>query len=269
MASEADRNAALAILNGVHGRIQSYLGDSVVMPFAVGHSYDAERDLFCKEMIGQCELAEKKAPDEQGVLYISNLQKAQLYGCWEKMQGVRGTYKSAAECYENALRLTGGNPEEEARVRYRYGIFCSIAGNSLGGGKEKAVQNFERAVQLAGANSEIGIAASKKLGETKAGGGGGMCFVATAAYGSPLASEVLMFCRFRDEVLLTSKLGSSLVQIYYFVSPPLALLISKIEFLKAATRHLILTPILRMLKSYNDANANNARCSDYRKGAEK
>src|SRR2546423_2026196 len=66
----------------------------------------------------------------------------------------------------------------------------------------------------------------------------GGCFIATATYGSPFAPEVLIFRRFRDEILLTSKLGNALVNIYYWVSPPLARLISKTRFLKVTTRHL-------------------------------
>jgi len=75
------------------------------------------------------------------------------------------------------------------------------------------------------------------------------CFIATAAYGSPLAPEVLTFRRFRDEVLLTSKLGSLFVRSYYLASPPLALVISKMRILRVATRYLLLEPILRFLKN--------------------
>lgn len=77
------------------------------------------------------------------------------------------------------------------------------------------------------------------------------CYIATAAYGSPLAPEVIFFRRFRDEVLLTSSLGSIFVEVYYFVSPALASLISRADILKRATRHLVLMPILRLLKSRN------------------
>lgn len=76
----------------------------------------------------------------------------------------------------------------------------------------------------------------------------GMCFVATAAYGSPLAPEVMLFRQFRDEKLLPSKLGSAFVRVYYFVSPPLAKVISKYEFLRAITRQVFLEPILRWIK---------------------
>lgn len=76
----------------------------------------------------------------------------------------------------------------------------------------------------------------------------GGCFIATATYGSPFAPEVLIFRRFRDEVLLTSNLGHTLVEIYYWASPPLARIILKTRFLKIAARYLLLEPISQFLK---------------------
>jgi hypothetical protein len=75
------------------------------------------------------------------------------------------------------------------------------------------------------------------------------CFIATATYGSPLAPEVLVFRRFRDDILLTSKVGTAFVEFYYLISPPLARLISKGRLLRIVTRHLLLEPVLRLLKA--------------------
>lgn len=75
------------------------------------------------------------------------------------------------------------------------------------------------------------------------------CFVATAAYGSPLAQEVIILTRFRDEVLLRSRPGLLFVAFYYRVSPPLASLIARFGSLRAATRTLFLAPLLRIVKS--------------------
>lgn len=80
--------------------------------------------------------------------------------------------------------------------------------------------------------------------EKKSGG----CFIATAAFGSPLAPEVLIFRRFRDEVLIPSTLGKMFVKGYYVALPPVAFLISKSRFLQIATRRVLLQPILRLLE---------------------
>src|SRR5690349_6690525 len=42
-----------------------------------------------------------------------------------------------------------------------------------------------------------------------------MCFVATAAYGSPMATEVITLSDFRDDVLLRSTFGQFFVDAYY------------------------------------------------------
>jgi hypothetical protein len=82
------------------------------------------------------------------------------------------------------------------------------------------------------------------------------CFIATAIYGSPLAPEVIVFRRFRDEVLLTSRLGATVVELYYIVSPPFAWLISNTCFLRGATKHFLLEPILRLLERRGYTNLN-------------
>ena len=65
---------------------------------------------------------------------------------------------------------------------------------------------------------------------------GETCFIATAAYGTPMAEEIQILREFRDEYLLTNPLGQGFVDFYYKVSPPMA------EFI---TQHPSLKPIVR------------------------
>jgi hypothetical protein len=65
---------------------------------------------------------------------------------------------------------------------------------------------------------------------------GGTCFIATAAYGTPMAEETQILREFRDEYLLTNPLGQDLVDLYYSVSPPLAQFIARNPGLKPIVR---------------------------------
>jgi hypothetical protein len=68
------------------------------------------------------------------------------------------------------------------------------------------------------------------------GGGGGGCFIATAAYGSPLARDVRALSAVRDQYLLRNSLGRAFISLYYKHAPKLADLISKRPFLKSIVR---------------------------------
>ncbi len=84
----------------------------------------------------------------------------------------------------------------------------------------------------------------------------GFCFVATAAYGAAWDSKVQALRWFRDRYLERSPLGRSMVDYYYYASPPLARLIGRSSLSRALARQ-ALGPIASVaeLATMSDASA--------------
>lgn len=73
---------------------------------------------------------------------------------------------------------------------------------------------------------------------------GGGCFIATAAYGSPLHPHVNALRSFRDKYLTRNRLGRRLIAIYYKYSPCVANFIIRYKPLKIAARIFLLPAIV-------------------------
>lgn len=93
------------------------------------------------------------------------------------------------------------------------------------------------------------------------GGGGGGCFIATAAYGTPMADDVRYLRAFRDEYLQTHEAGRWFVTQYYKYSPPLADYLRQHEDLRAVVRS-ALSPLVVMSKSLVSGESLAAQTKD-------
>ena len=79
------------------------------------------------------------------------------------------------------------------------------------------------------------------------GGGSGPCFIATAAYGTPMNDAVDTLRMFRDVYLLDNALGTAFVDAYYRISPPIAHWVASSPLL-AATVRLMLNPVVLLAR---------------------
>ena len=84
------------------------------------------------------------------------------------------------------------------------------------------------------------------------------CFIATAAYGTPMAGEIEILREFRDEYLLTNPLGQALVDLYYRVSPPMAEFITEHPSLKPIVRAGLLPAVAMSVVAVNTTPAEKA-----------
>lgn len=76
------------------------------------------------------------------------------------------------------------------------------------------------------------------------------CFIATAAYGTDQHRSVLILSEFRDRVLLRNSLGRLFVKAYYFISPPLAVLVGKHSTLAWFIRTALLGPASALARRF-------------------
>lgn len=140
-------------------------------------------------------------------------------------------FENAKERYESCSRCGAANAEHFDDNRNR---LCDACYYEFVNAKADARANEARSEVL----QQHGLA-------QRSGGG---CFIATAAYGTPIADEINTLRRFRNDGLQPNRLGRHLVTLYYDVSPRLARVIAQSEGMRAFIR-LVLKPIVSYFKS--------------------
>ncbi|HEX4923878.1 MAG TPA: CFI-box-CTERM domain-containing protein [Bdellovibrionales bacterium] len=77
----------------------------------------------------------------------------------------------------------------------------------------------------------------------------GRCFIATAAFASDQAAEVIYLQNFRDVHLERGTAGRAFISAYYFLSPPIARVLDRFEPLRAPVRGILKLIIKALIRS--------------------
>jgi len=155
--------------------------------------------------------------------------------------------KKAAEAFQAAVSL-------DPSPLYYYWLGLSL--DALGQ-REQSLQALREAQKTD--DQELSVEASKAIGriESEMSQKSGPCFVATAAYGSPYAEQVVCLRRFRDEVLRNTWFGPHLVRLYERLGPCFACAIGERPYARALVRAVLLKPVLWAVRKALRADRDN------------
>ncbi|MBI5739151.1 MAG: S8 family serine peptidase [Nitrospirae bacterium] len=157
-----------------------------------------------------------------------------------------------------ALKPQLTNLQIKAAILNSVDVLPPLSGKVSTGGRLNAYQALmEQNLVWDGENSGDGgtvINPGSGTVEASSGsGGGGGCFIATAAYGSIMHPYVKALRAFRDRRLLTTAFGKAFVRFYYRHSPPIADVIRDSASLRLMTRVILMPVVMTVIFPYQSA----------------
>jgi hypothetical protein len=150
-------------LRSVQDEIHRTFGDDYATKRSL-RGYDAETDVLCGRLTKECEALEiAVAQSDTALLVRVVLVKAHLLGNWQRLQGSKSNQQSAIECYDRALTLADGVPDLQGEIHYQFGRFCAGADEDVSGGKQRAIEHFQRAMAASAPGSATHIGCEQEL----------------------------------------------------------------------------------------------------------
>jgi tetratricopeptide (TPR) repeat protein len=197
----------------IEGQVESLVEDSAIHDF-VKHA----AAVFYEQYAGIVDEQEAKEQIDELNAGIQNVMQVDPDNTEikESVRRVRDEYPEVFELNPNAFETILGMPDATARVDD-----CPHCGDPIQFGKGDSGKG-----KCGNCLNEIEIS-GRQIQKPSSG-----CFVATAVYGSYKHPDVIRLRQFRDDVLLSSKVGSMLVSLYYRYGPYLARRLRKREKLK-------------------------------------
>jgi hypothetical protein len=215
--------------------ISSTAGGSVTAPGEGTFTYDASTVL---DLVAQADSGYRFDHWSGDVTTIANVNGASTTITMNDEYSVVANFAQITEPFTLTVSSSSGGSVTtpgEATFAYDEGTVVNLEAEPEEGYSFVAwIGDVDDVANVRSASTEITMNDNYSITATFRFGTG--CFIATAAYGTPMAEEIQVLRNFRDEYLLTNPVGEALVELYYRVSPPVA------EFI---TEHAGLKPIVR------------------------
>ncbi len=224
------------------------------LTFATNTAYDDNGEVFATEASAGALAAYSRIIP---VLLFMNdaMQDAVLALLNGAATPLSGTY-STVTCTdtENCLPLFVEDTLVSRGARSAYEPY--FASGDADGDTFTNLTEFDNVAAMGGDDFDFAVAAASDRLDGTGGvsGGGGGCFIATAAYGTPMSNELGRLRAFRDRALLDSASGAAFADAYYRLGPAAAAWISQRPAARAATRA-VLAPIFNPIAAISLALA--------------
>ncbi len=238
-------DSAMLALIGIYA---CQANEEVPLAFSTNTAYDDNREVFATEASAAA-LAEYDRIIPILLFMNSAMQSATLQLLSNASTPLSGSYTTVT-CTDIENCLPEFIEDPVTRRMIARGVYEPYFGTGDADGDGVLNdEEYANVVDMGGDDDDFAIAAASDrldgTGGIDTGSSGGGCFIATAAYGTPMAQQLDGLRAVRDNALLRTSLGAAFVDAYYRLSPPAAAWLAERPAMRAATRVVLLPLVSR------------------------